>query len=111
MKKLIRFSVTLGFLLSVSIEVYGDTVEARCDIYPKGMDKTSASIACTFSQRQGFINIIRSDGKKYELSPTGDQRGNFLDQSGQPVYRQSSLGACPRIGNLKEASKAEIKIF
>jgi len=104
MKKLIRFSVTLGFLLSVSIEVYGDTVDARCDIYPKGMDKTSASIACTFSQRQGFINITRSDGKKYELSPTGDQPGNFLDQSGHPVYRQSSLGKDGLIFRLADES-------
>ena len=92
MKKLIRFSLTLGLLLSLSIEVSADTVEARCDIYPKGTDHASTSVACTFSQRQGFINISRSDGKQHELSPTGDQPGNFLDQSGRPVYRQSGLG-------------------
>ena len=94
MKNLLKFSLTLGFLLSLgmNIEARADTVDARCDIYPKGMDKASASVVCTFSQRQGFINITRSDGKKYELSPTGDQPGNFLDQSGQLAYRQSGLG-------------------
>jgi len=91
-KKLLKFLVTLGFLSNLSIEVCADTVDARCDIYPNGMDKASASIPCTFSQRQGFINITRSDGKQHELSPTADQPGNFLDQSGRPVYRQSGLG-------------------
>lgn len=92
MKKLLKFLLTLGFLSSLSIEVCADTVDARCDIYPNGMDKASTSIPCTFSQRQGFINITRSDGKQHELSPTADQSGNFLDQSGRPVYRQSGLG-------------------
>ena len=78
--------------LNMNIEARADTVDARCDIYPKGMDKASASVACTFSQRQGFINITRSDGKTHELSPTDDQPGNFLDQSGQLAYRQSGLG-------------------
>ena len=106
MKKLSKFSLTLGFLLSlgINIEARADTVDARCDIYPKGMDKASASIACTFSQRQGFINIIRSDGKKHELRPTGDQPGNFLDQSGQPAYRRSGLGKDGLIFRLADES-------
>lgn len=104
MKKLLRLSLTLGFLLSLSIEVCADTVDARCDIYPKGIDQASASIACMFSQRQGFISIMRSDGKKHELSPDGDQAGNYLDQSGQPAYRQRGLGKDGLIFRLADES-------
>jgi len=92
MKKLFNLSLTLGFLISIGSEVQADTVDARCDIYSKGMDKVSASISCTFSQRQGYIYIRRADGKVNELSPTGNQPGNYLDQFGQPVYRKSGLG-------------------
>jgi hypothetical protein len=94
MRNLLKLSLTLGFLLSlsISIEARADAVEARCDIYPKGTDQASASIACTFSQRQGFIHITRSDGKEHDLSPHGDQPGNYLDQSGEPAFKKSGLG-------------------
>lgn len=104
MKNLFKLALILGILLSLSIAVRADTVDARCDIYPKGMDQASASIACTFSQRQGFINITRSDGKKHELSPNGDQVGNFLDQFRQPAYRQSGLGKNGLIFRLTDES-------
>lgn len=65
-----------------------DTVEARCDIYPKGEDHTDKMIACTFSQRQGYIAIRRADGVTHDLSPVGDAPGNFRDQNGRAVYRQ-----------------------
>ncbi|HAJ92964.1 MAG TPA: hypothetical protein DCO71_10190 [Gammaproteobacteria bacterium] len=69
-----------------------DTVNARCDIYPKGEDHALDSIPCTFSQRQGYIRIDREDGISHDLSPVGDTPGNYVDQSGHPVYRQSDLG-------------------
>ena len=47
---------------------------------------------CVFSQRQGYVTITRNDGVKHDLSPTGDKRGNYRDQHGNPVYRQSGLG-------------------
>ena len=72
-------------------ELRADTVNARCDIYPAGEDKASAVIPCTFSQRQGYINIDRSDGVLHDLSPIGDAPGNFLDQHNNPAYRQSGL--------------------
>jgi len=65
-----------------------DTAEARCDIYPKGEDHASAMLACTFSQRQGYIAIRREDGVTHDLSPVGDAPGNFRDQDGRAVYRQ-----------------------
>lgn len=84
---IILFAV-LGFVANVN----ADSVDARCDIYPGGEDQASATIPCTFSQRQGYINIDRSDGISHELEPTGTEPGNFSDQDGRPVYRQSGLG-------------------
>jgi hypothetical protein len=49
-------------------------------------------IPCTFSQRQGYITLSRSDGVTHELSPADGVPGNFRDQEGRVVYRQSGLG-------------------
>jgi hypothetical protein len=77
-----------GWALSAS----ADSTEAACEIYPKGEDHTDVLIPCTFSQRQGYITIARSDGVTHELSPVGDSPGNYEDQDGHKVYRQSGLG-------------------
>ena len=69
-----------------------DWTDARCDIYPRGEDKASAMIPCTFGQRQGVVTITRKDGFTHNLVPVGDVPGNFRDQSGRSVYRQSGLG-------------------
>ncbi len=69
-----------------------DTADARCDIYPAGADHSDTMIHCSFSQRQGYITINREDGVTHDLSPVGDTPGNFRDQQGRMVYRQSGLG-------------------
>ena len=69
-----------------------DSTNARCDIYPAGEDHTDKMIPCTFSQRQGFVTITRDDGVTHDLSPVGDAPGNFRDQHGRTVYRNSGLG-------------------
>jgi hypothetical protein len=69
-----------------------DSTDARCDIYPAGEDHADAMLPCVFSQRQGYISITRDDGVRHELAPVGDKPGNFKDQDGRPVYRQSGLG-------------------
>jgi hypothetical protein len=69
-----------------------DSTEARCEIYPKGSDKLETMVPCTFGQRKGYITITRADGVSYDLSPVGDTPGNFRDQDGNAVYRQSGLG-------------------
>jgi hypothetical protein len=69
-----------------------DTTDAVCDIFPAGSDHHEKMIPCTFSQRQGYITIAREDGVVHELSPVGDSAGNFEDQEGRKVYRQSGLG-------------------
>ena len=85
-------AVSVMAAIACPLESHADTVNARCDIYPAGEDKASAVIPCTFSQRQGYIMIDRSDGVLHDLSPIGDAPGNFLDQNKAPAYRQSGLG-------------------
>jgi hypothetical protein len=75
-----------------SVAVTADSTDARCDIYPVGSDHTDVMIPCTFSQRQGYITITRSDGVTHDLAPAGDVPGNFTDQDSNPVYRQNGLG-------------------
>jgi hypothetical protein len=68
-----------------------DWTDAACEIYPKGADHTDVLIPCTFAQRQGYITITRDDGVIHELSPLDEGPGNFEDQHGRKVYRQSGL--------------------
>jgi hypothetical protein len=49
-------------------------------------------IPCTFSQRQGYVTITRDDRVTHNLAPVGDTPGNFRDEDGRAVYRQSGLG-------------------
>jgi hypothetical protein len=69
-----------------------DSTKARCDVYPAGSDHADKMIPCTFGQRQGYVTITREDGVTHELEPVGDTPGNFNDQRGRRVYRQSGLG-------------------
>lgn len=86
-------TVTSGILLALlALPAAADTTAARCDIYAAGEDHTEVMIPCTFSQRQGYVTIRRSDGVVHELAPVGDAPGNFRDQHGATVYRQSGLG-------------------
>lgn len=84
----------LTILLSAAWSTSGlaDWTEARCDVYAAGEDHTDTILACTFAQRQGSITITRGDGVTHELTPVGDTPGNFRDQRGRAVYRQSGLG-------------------
>ncbi len=69
-----------------------DSTDAACEIYTRGENHTDILMPCGFSQRQGYITIIRSDGVTHDLSPVGDAPGNFEDQLGRSVFRQSGLG-------------------
>jgi hypothetical protein len=72
--------------------VQADTAPARCDLYKIGDDHAYATVACTFSQRQGSVGIQIAGGKRYDLTPTGDQPGNYTDADGHPAYRNNDLG-------------------
>lgn len=84
--------LTLFLSSLVGFSTHADSAKSRCDIYKSGSDKAEKMIACTFSQRSGYISINRSDGIVHELSPTGGNSGEFIDQYSSTVYRQSGLG-------------------
>jgi hypothetical protein len=84
--------LTAALLLLAGQDCRADSTRARCDVYPAGQDHTDTVLACTFSQRQGYITIAREDGVIHELSPTGEAPGNFTDADGRAVYRQAGLG-------------------
>jgi len=90
MKRLILITAAIGIAWVVSAPA--DSTEAACNIYPAGQDHGDRLISCTFSQRQGYITIRRSDDVTHDLSPVGDTPGNFEDQDGRRVYQQSGLG-------------------
>jgi hypothetical protein len=81
-----------------------DSVAARCDVYPRGEDRASAVVPCTFSQRQGYVTIDRADGVRHELSPKGDQPGTYVDEKGRPAYRNRGLGSFGQIYRLADQS-------
>jgi hypothetical protein len=92
------------FSLSFAIAAKADTVTARCDVYPKGEDRATSSGLCTFSQRQGVVGIQLENSKRYDLTPVGNQPGNYRDQDGQPAYRQTGLGDQGQIYRLANES-------
>lgn len=81
-----------------------DWIDARCDIYPMGEDHTNVMIPCVFAQRQGNVTITRSDGVVHDLGQTGDATGNYVDQNGKAVYRQSGLGPAGLIFRFEDES-------
>ncbi len=88
-----KWSVLAGALaLLWTVSSAADSAQSRCDIYAAGEDHTDKMIHCVFSQRQGYITIRREDGVIHELSPVDDTPGNYRDQDGHAVYRQSGLG-------------------
>lgn len=91
-------------LCGLALPASADTVQARCDVYPKGSDKATASLACSFSQRQGFVRIQRADGVIHDLSPAAGGPGAFKDKRGQAAYRQSGLGSRGQIYRLAQES-------
>ena len=93
--------ITTAFWSAASL---ADSMQARCEIYPKGEDRMDKMVPCTFSQRQGYVTIRREDGVVHDLTPGGDTAGNFRDQNGRPVYRQSGLGEMGQIYRFDDIS-------
>ncbi|MEH2377266.1 hypothetical protein [Nostoc sp.] len=77
--------------VSFTVSVKADTVNARCDVFPKGEDRATSSGSCTFSQRQGAVSIQLENGRRYDLRPSGNRPGNYRDQTGRAAYRQAGL--------------------
>jgi hypothetical protein len=63
-----------------------DTADADCVMRKDGEKKQGASGACTFSQRQGYVNIDLRNGDQFDLTP-GDKPDHYRDQDGKKVVR------------------------
>ncbi|HMQ91704.1 MAG TPA: hypothetical protein PKA33_09305 [Amaricoccus sp.] len=89
-----RYRLSLAAVLAAlwAAPAAADWTEAACEIYPAGSDRIETMLPCTFAQSQGAITITRGDGVTHELTPSGETPGNFHDQDGRTVYRQSGLG-------------------
>ena len=85
--------------------VLADSVDARCDIHPRGSDRASKMIPCRFYQAQGHVVITRDDGVVHDLTPVeGAGPGNYRDKQGHAAYRQGGLGDLGQIYRLKDES-------
>jgi hypothetical protein len=71
--------------------VHADTAEATCDVRKDGQKWEGQSGACTFSQRQGYVDLKLRNGDTISLSPT-DQANHFKDQRGNKVVRTAAGG-------------------
>jgi len=71
---------------------YADANEAMCEVRKDGETKPGQSGPCTFSQRQGYIDLDLRNGETYSLSP-GNQPNHFEDPKGHKVVRTQAGGS------------------
>jgi len=69
-----------------------DSAAATCEVRNRGETQRDTTGACTFSQRQGYINLDLTNGDSYRLTPAS-QQGRYRDQNGNEVVRTLSGGA------------------
>ena len=93
MKKSASLSVLLVVLAlgGIATPAYADSAQATCEVRKDGQAKHGQSGPCTFSQRQGYIDLDLRNGDTYSLSP-GNQPNHFKDQKGNKVVRTQAGG-------------------
>ncbi len=69
---------------------HADTVDATCEVRKDGDKQKGKSGPCTFSQRQGYIDIDLKNGDTLRLSPAGNGSNQYRDQNHNKVHRVSS---------------------
>ena len=79
-------AVSALVLLGSGAPASADTADASCEVRKDGDTRAGASGPCTFSQRQGYINLNLRNGDSYSLDPT-DREGQYRDQKGNKVTR------------------------
>ncbi len=70
---------------------WADSTDATCEFYSHGDKKKDRSGPCTFSQRQGYVDIGLSNGKTFNLTP-GNKPDHFKDQEDHKVVREQGNG-------------------
>jgi hypothetical protein len=82
-------SMSIIAALAWTHAVRADTAEAMCQLVKEGDTKKSATGPCTFSQRQGYVDIDLRNGSKFSLAPT-NKANQFKDGEGNIVARTAS---------------------
>ena len=88
---IIMYAAVAALAASVTTPASADSSDATCEIRKDGDTRKGASGPCTFSQRQGYIDIDLRNGETISLSP-GNQANNFKDQKGNKVVRTQAGG-------------------
>lgn len=93
MKKFASVSASLVVLAlgGIAAPAYADSAQATCEVRKDGQAKQGQSGPCTFSQRQGYIDLDLRNGETYSLSPA-NQPNHFKDQKGNKVVRTQAGG-------------------
>jgi hypothetical protein len=88
MNALVALSTSLLFIGTAALTqtATADTAEATCEVRKDGEAKAGQSGACTFSQRQGYVDISLRNGESWNLTP-GDAANQYRDQKGNKVVR------------------------
>jgi hypothetical protein len=84
-------SLVVFAMCGVASSAYADSAQATCEVRKDGETKRGQSGPCTFSQRQGYIDLDLRNGQTYSLSP-GSQPNHFKDQKGNKVVRTQAGG-------------------
>jgi hypothetical protein len=95
--------VVLAAALAAPVTV-ADTADADCILRKDGDTKEGASGHCTFSQRQGYVDIDLRNGATFSLTP-GDQPNHYRDQEGKKIivtFRSGSSEGGHGGGNVAE---------
>ena len=83
--------ISLVTITGWSQMVWADTTKANCELRKQGELKKNASGRCTFSQRQGYVDIELHNGDSYSLKPA-NKANHFKDQKGRKVVRHTEGG-------------------
>jgi hypothetical protein len=81
-------ALSLAALAAMPVAL-ADSADATCQVRKDGETKHGASGPCTFSQRQGYVDIDLRNGDTVSMSPT-NQPNHYRDQSGKTVVRTVS---------------------
>lgn len=87
--RIAALSISIMAALACANIVRADTAEATCQLVKDGDTKKNASGPCTFSQRQGYVDIDLRNGSKFSLAPT-NKANQFKDAEGNTVVRTAS---------------------
>jgi hypothetical protein len=87
---------------------WADSADATCEFYKHGDAKHERWGDCSFSQRQGYIDITLKNGESFSLSPR-DDANQYKDKAGDKVDRTSSSGSSQVFQWKKDQQKLVVK--